>query len=155
MNTEIALDTFKTVLENNLSSMLVTLQMEAESSIVTPSPQEFKIGEYVPDVLTTYPCIFLFSPNSNNSNDHQGFQNRSITLNIVSWVIDNDLENLHRFLIRYTDSVSRLYRDETKWANSGFHNPLLGESNNSDLYTSDIGYAQGCYVQGTIDYILS
>ena len=155
MNTEYILNNTKSMLEDNLSSMLTTLKVEASSSITSPTPAEFNIGEYDPDILTTFPSILIWSPVSEKITDEYGFQNRRVHIRVLSWILDNDRSNLHIHLVRYVDSVLRIMRSETNW-NTGLHNPVVERSDNTDLYRQEtVGYAQGCLVEATIDYILS
>lgn len=154
MNTEIILDNVKSMLETNLATELIALQLEAESSVVTTAPAEFKIGEHDPNVLTLYPSILIWSPYSRKINDQQGFQVRQVWVRVLSWIVENDLENLHRFIARYSDAVSRIFREETNW-NTSLSNSNVEDCNNTDLYNTNTGYAQGCLMEGTIEYILS
>jgi hypothetical protein len=155
MNTEYILNNTKSMLEDNLSSMLTTLKVEASSSITSPTPAEFNIGEYDPDILTTFPSILIWSPASEKITDEYGFQNRRVYVRVLTWILDNDRSNLQIHLVRYVDSVLRIMRSETNW-NTGLHNPIVERSDNTDLYRNEtVGYAQGCLVEATIDYILS
>lgn len=152
--TEYVLDNIKLSLQTYLETTLTALQVEAGSSIVTPTPQEYKIGVHDPDVLTTYPSIVIWSPYSRKKTDQAGFQEREIWFRVLSWITENDLENLHRFVSRYSDGVGTVLRNESYW-NVNLHNPVIEDSNNTDLYETNVGYAQGTLLEGTIDYILS
>ena len=155
MNSEYILNNVKTMLENNLSTMLTTLKVEASSSITSPIPAEYNIGEYDPDILTTFPSILIWSPTSEKITDEYGYQNRRVYIRVLSWILDNDKSDLHIHLVRYVDSVLRIMRSETNW-NTILHNPVVERSDNTDLYRQEtVGYAQGCLVEATIDYILS
>lgn len=154
MNSEYAVDNLKSMLESNLASVLVSLQMESSSSIVTPTPGQYKIGEHDGTILTIYPALCIWSPFSRKQLNEQGFQLRRVWLRVLIWVVDNDLGNLHRFILRYSDAVSRIMRIETNW-NNGLHNPVVEDANNTDLYkVTNLGYGQGCLVESTIDYLL-
>jgi len=153
MNTEYILDQFKSLLETNLASELITLQNEAGSSIVTPAPQEFKIGEHGTNVLTTFPTVLILSPYSRKRTDFSGAQDREVWFNIVCWIVSNDLENLHRFLCRYSDAISRILRNEENTP-THTHDCEIGDTTISELYPTNVGYTQGCQVQGTINYIM-
>lgn len=155
MNSEYALDTLKSNLETYLSTKLTEIQIESGSSSVAPTPAEFKLGEHDPNILTMYPSVLVWSPYSRKSRDSTGFQVREIWIRTLVWIVQNDLEDLHRFIARYGDAVSRVIRDESLWESKGFHNPVVEDSNNTDLYKQDtVGYAQGVLVESTIDYIL-
>lgn len=155
MNSEYALDTLKSNLETYLSTKLTEIQIESGSSSVAPTPAEFKLGEHDPNILTMYPSVLVWSPYSRKSKDSQGFQVREIWIRTLVWIVQNDLEDLHRFIVRYGDAVSRVIRDESLWESKGFHNPVVEDSNNTDLYKQEtVGYAQGVLVESTIDYIL-
>lgn len=155
MNTEIALDRVKTILTNNLSATLIVLQMEAESTTVTPTPQEFKVGEFIePDIISTFPFICVYSPSSLSKNDYSNFQDRTININVLSWIVENDVETLHRFLVRYGEGIQRILRNESNFSSLGFHNPVVKNAENTDLYKTDVQYAQGVLVQFDINYIL-
>lgn len=153
MNTEYALEAIKTMLTTYLPAELIAIQVEAGSLTVTPVPAEYKIGEHDTDILTLYPSILIWSPYSRKQKDEPGYQEREIWIRVLSWIISNDMEDLHRFISRYSDGVGRVLRDENKWA-SGLHNPVIEDSNNTDLYQSDVGYAQGCLLEMTVDYIM-
>ena len=154
MNTEYAIENAKSMLETNLASTLIILQNEASSSIVTPTPQEYIIGEYDPETLTLYPAVLIWSPKSNKVNDQYGYQTRSIWIRVLVWITENNLEYLHRFLIRYSDAVLRVLRDESNWI-AGLHNPVVENTDNTDLYKQQtVGYAQGTLIEGTVDYML-
>lgn len=155
MNTEYIIENVKTMLETNLTTELTTIEVELDTSISTPTPAEYGIGEIDPNVLTLYPSVLIWSPLSRKKNDQQGFQVREVWIRILVWIVENDLENLHRFVTRYGDAVSRIFREETNW-NVSLHNPVLEDVNNTDLYKREsVGYAQGCLIEGTVDYILS
>ena len=155
MNTEYALDTFKSNLETYLAAELIVIQNESGSSKVTPVPAEYKLGEHDPNILTMYPSINIWSPYSRKSKDSQGYQVREIWIRTLAWVVQNDLEDLHRFIVRYGDGVLRVFRDESYWEAKSFHNPVVEDANYTDLYKQDsVGYAQGVLIEGTIDYLL-
>lgn len=152
--TEYVLDNIKLSLQTYLESTLTALQIQAGSSIVTPTPQEYKIGEHDPNVLTTYPSILIWSPYSRKKSDQPGFQEREIWFRVLAWITENDLDNLHRFICRYSDGIGKVLREESYWK-VNLHNPVIEDSNNTDQYQTNVGYAQGTLLEGTIDYILS
>lgn len=155
MNSEYAVDTLKLNLETYLSAELTTIQMESGSSKVAPTPAEYKIGEHDPEILTMYPSILIWSQYSRKSKDSQGFQVREIWMRVLVWIVQNDLEDLHRFILRYGDAVSRVFREESYWEAKSFFNPVVEDANNTDLYKQEsVGYAQGVLIEGTIDYLL-
>lgn len=153
MNTEYILDQLKSVLESNLSSELTTLQVEAGSSIITPTPFAFLLGEYEPDVLEGLPSVCIWCPNSRESNDYQGAQDREVWFHVVTWIASDNLTNLHRFLCRYSDGISRILRDESNTP-THTHNCVVGDVSISELYPTNVSYTQGCRVEGTINYIM-
>lgn len=154
MNTEYALDTLKTNLETYLTTELTTIQHEANSSVVAPSPGEYKFGVHDPNILTLFPSISIYSPYSRKRTDKSGFQVREIWIRVLTYVVANDLEDLHRYVVRYSDGIAKVFRNESYWEAKSFHNPVVEDSNNTDLYERDIGYAQGTLLEGTIDYLL-
>lgn len=154
MNTEYIVENAKDMLETNLTTELTAIEVELSTSTTTPTPAEYKIGEHDPDVLTLFPSVLVWCPSSRKKNDQQGFQVRQVWIRILVWIVENDLENLHRFIIRYSDAVSRVFREETNW-DASLSNPVIEDVNNTDLYKSNVGYAQGCLIEGTVDYILS
>lgn len=153
MNTEYILNGIKSNLESYVETELTAIQVEASSSVVAPTPQEYKLGEHDTDVLTTYPSILIWSPYSRKTNDYQGFQNREVWYRVLTWVVENDLENLHIFVTRYGDAVARVLRNES-YLPIHLHDCVVEDINNTDIYQTDVAYAQGCVVEGTVNYIL-
>lgn len=154
MNSEYVINYVISTLQTYLPGVLVDLQAEASSSIVTPSIAEYKFGEHDPDVLTLFPSIQVYSPLSRRNFDNQGFQDRTIWLRILTWVTENDLSNLHRFGCRYNDGVARVLRNEQYYGNY-INNILIEDSSNTDQYQTNVGYAQGYMQEVTVDYILA
>jgi hypothetical protein len=153
MNTEYIINSLKTNLETYLSNELITIEHESSSTIVTPTPQEFLIGEHDAEVLTKYPSVLIWSPYSRKKMDIQGCQERQVWVRILTWITENDLSNLHKFLVRYSDAIGRILRDEEKTP-LHTHNIVIEDSNNTDLYKTNVGYAQGCLLECTVDYIM-
>lgn len=154
MNTEYILDRFKTNLETYLPTELNTIQVESGSSIVTPAPLDYKLGQFSPSVLTLYPSVQIYSPNSRENQDTSHFQLRSVWIRVIVWITENDLSNLHRFISRYTDGVSRVLRREDYYP-PYVNNVVIGDTNNTDQYQTNVGYAQGTQIELTADYIMS
>lgn len=154
MNTEYTIDNCKSSLESYLTGQLTAVEVESSVTTVTPTPAEYKTGEHDTDILTLFPSVLVWSPLSRKKNDQPGFQVREVWIRILVWITENDQENLHRFISRYGDAVSRVFRTESYW-NGGLHNPVVEDVNNTDLYKTNVGYAQGCLIEGTVDYIIS
>ena len=153
MNTEYALKNIETMLTNNMTSVLNDLKIENSSTLVAPEPQSYNFGEIDTNILTSFPAINIWSPYSRKEKNEQGFQVRRIWLRVLAWIVQNDVSNLHRIVVRYGDAMSRILRIETNWNNNLF-NPVIEDLNNTDLYEKNIGYAQGCLLEATIDYVL-
>lgn len=154
MNSEYALDNIKSMMETYLTAMLRTIETEASATTQTTDPQEYVIGERDLDILTMFPCILVYAKNSADNDDEFGYQERILTYEIVSWVVENDQENLHRFVVRYGDAIVRILRKENYWA-TNLHTPIVKICTFTDLFKSNIGYAQGVMVSGEIRYIIS
>lgn len=154
MNSEYVLDNIKSMMETYLTAMLRTLEIESSATIQTIDPQEYIIGERDLDTLTMFPCILVYGKNSTDINDQFGYQERELTYEVLAWIAENDQEHLHRFVIRYGDAIVRILRKETYWE-SNLHTPIVKLCTFSDLYKSNVGYAQGVMIAGTIRYIIS
>ena len=154
MNTEFALNNVNTMLQANLESVLTDLETEVGTSTVTPTPGEYKIGVYEdPNLITMFPCVTIHSPFTRKAVDEAGFQIRRVSLRVLVWVAENDVSNLHRFVARYGDAVSRILRIKTNWS-AGLHNSVIEDVNNTELYKTNVAYSQGVLIESTIDYLL-
>ena len=154
MNTEFALNNVNTMLQANLTTVLTALETESGTTTITPTPNEYKIGVYDdPNLITTFPCVTIYSPYTRKAKDEVGFQVRRVSLRVLVWVIENDVSNLHRFVVRYGDAVSRILRIESNWT-AGLHNSVIEDVNNTELYQRNVGFAQGVLIESTIDYLL-
>lgn len=154
MNSEYVLNNIKTMMETYLTAMLRTVETEASAVTQTTDPQEYLIGERDLDILTMFPSILIYGKNSADNDDEQGYQERIFNYEIVAWVVENDQENLHRFVVRYGDSIVRILRKESYWE-TNLHTPIVKICTFTDLFKSTIGYAQGVMVNGEIRYIIS
>lgn len=154
MNSEFVLNNIKTMMETYLTAMLRTVETEASAVTQTTDPQEYIIGERDLDILTMFPAVLIYGKNSSDNDDEFGYQERIFTYEIVTWVVENDQENLHRFVVRYGDSIVRILRKESYW-NKNLHTPIVRMCTFTDLFKSTIGYAQGVMVNGEIRYIIS
>jgi len=142
------------MMETYLTAMLRTVETEASAVTQTTDPQEYIIGERDLDILTMFPAVLIYGKNSSDNDDEFGYQERIFTYEIVTWVVENDQENLHRFVVRYGDSIVRILRKESYW-NKNLHTPIVRMCTFTDLFKSTIGYAQGVMVNGEIRYIIS
>jgi len=154
LNSEFVLNNIKTMMETYLTAMLRTVETEASAVTQTTDPQEYIIGERDLDILTMFPAVLIYGKNSSDNDDEFGYQERIFTYEIVTWVVENDQENLHRFVVRYGDSIVRILRKESYW-NKNLHTPIVRMCTFTDLFKSTIGYAQGVMVNGEIRYIIS
>jgi hypothetical protein len=154
MNTEYALNRINTMITNNLNTMLATIDSEVSASRSTPTFEEIKIGLLSADILTTFPCLLIYADTTNIKQDEYQWQDRRLYYEIIAWVVENDPSDLHRFVLRYGDAIVRILRKESNWI-PNLHSPIIREVKYSDLYQSDHGLAQGCMVQGEINYIIS
>lgn len=154
MNSEYVLNNIKTMLETYLTAMLRTIETEASAAIQTTDPEEYSIGERDLDILTMFPVVLTYAKNSDESDDEFGYQERTLTYEIVAWIVENDQENLHRFVVRYGDAIVRILRKESYWA-TNLHTPVVKLCTFTDLFKSNVGYAQGVMVTGDVRYIIS
>jgi hypothetical protein len=156
MNTEYILGNIKTILETYIDTEIDTIEIESNSSTLLDNIAEFKLGEFIdPNILTLFPSICIYSPGSDSKNDYQNFQEREVTINILTWIVENDLENLHRFISRCSDAIQRVLRTESYYNNNDIYNPIIKKAENTDLYKRDVGYAQGLLVTMTVNYLMS
>ena len=154
MNSEYVLNNIKTMMETYLTAMLRTVETESSAVTQTIDPQEYLIGERDLDILTMFPSVLIYGKNSSDNDDEFGYQERLFNYEIVAWVVENDQENLHRFVVRYGDSIVRILRKESYW-NKNLHTPIVRMCTFTDLFKSTIGYAQGVMINGEIRYIIS
>lgn len=154
MNSEYVLNNIKTMMETYLTAMLRTVETEASAVTQTTDPEEYIIGERDLDILTMFPAVLIYGKNSTDNDDEYGYQERIFSYEIVAWVVENDQENLHRFVVRYGDSIVRILRKESYWQ-TNLHTPIVRMCTFTDLFKSTIGYAQGVMVNGEIRYIIS
>jgi len=154
LNSEYVLNNIKTMMETYLTAMLRTVETESSAVTQTIDPQEYLIGERDLDILTMFPSVLIYGKNSSDNDDEFGYQERLFNYEIVAWVVENDQENLHRFVVRYGDSIVRILRKESYW-NKNLHTPIVRMCTFTDLFKSTIGYAQGVMINGEIRYIIS
>src|SRR4030065_678194 len=108
MNAEYAIDSVISILTNKLNAALITIQYETTSSLTTPLPEEFKFGDRDPSNLTVFPVIIVKANRSFKKDDQYEFQERVIAIEIITWIVNEDEENLHRFILRYGDAIQRV-----------------------------------------------
>lgn len=154
MNAEYAIDSVIAILTAKMPAALITLQYEASSSLVTPAPEEYKFGDRDPSSLTVFPCIIVKGNRSFRKDDQYGYQERSIAIDIITWIVNEDEETLHRFILRYNDAIQRILRKESNWT-ANLHSPKADDSLFSDVYTTDFGLAQGCLSKIEVKQIIS
>lgn len=154
MNTEYVIDSVIDILQNNLEAMLLVVEGETDSSLSTPTPQEYFFGDRDPTVLTLFPAVIVKGDFSYKKDDQYGYQERTTTLNIITWAVNEDEENLHRIILRYGDAIGRVLRDESNWP-PNLHSPRVENTQYSDLYQSDFGLAEGCLNKIDISYVIS
>jgi chlorite dismutase len=154
MNSEYALDSCKILLESNLTAMLSIIEQEANATYFAPIPAEFFFGERDQSIMTQFPSIQVIGKNSGSKNDDYEYQIRQFKFDVITWVIEEDMEKLHRYILRYADAITRCIRKEDYWS-SNLHSPVAGDAIYSELYRTDFGLAKGCLVTGQINYIIS
>jgi hypothetical protein len=152
MNAEYMLDSCKTLLSTYLAAELVIIDAESSAVTASPVPAEYHFGARDPEELTSFPSIQLIGKNSSGKDQYQ-WQDRTFRIDVVAWIVEVDPENLHRFILRYADAISRVLRDEDKWASNSY-SPVIGTATYSDLYKTSFGLAQGCQVQLSVNDIL-
>lgn len=153
MNTEYALDSIKAILTSEIATTLATLKAEAASTITVASPAEYKIGDLMPTEFTMYPAIFIRANTTSPNEDQEDFQETTLNFVVVCWQVDVDAETLHRGIVRYGDAITRILRKSDNWE-SWLHSPRIRNATYSELYTVPHGIAQGCAVEGTIEFII-
>ncbi|MFA5731863.1 MAG: hypothetical protein WC934_07650 [Acidithiobacillus sp.] len=154
MNAEYAVDSVIGILTNKLNAALITLQYEAGSSLVTPTPEEYKFGDRDPSNLTVFPTIIVKANRSFKKDDQYEFQERVIAIEVITWIVNEDEETLHRFVLRYGDAIQRVLRKESNWP-ANLHSPKAENAQYSDIYLTSFGLAQGVLNQVEIRQIIS
>lgn len=154
MNSEYVLNNVKTILETYIDSMVNTIETEASASVNAPDISQFFIGKLDLQLLTSFPCIYIYADESRHHNDQQGFQERTLKYNVVCWTTQNDLELLHRYVIRYGEAITRVLRKENYYPEN-LNTPLVKIATYSDLYKSTVGYAYGVDVECNINYFIT
>lgn len=154
MNAEYALNSCKSILENYLSVAIVDIENEVLATYNAPSPKEFSFGEKETSVMTEFPCIQVVGKSSSGSNDQYQYQIRTLKFEVITWIIEDDMEKLSRYILRYADAIVKCLRNEEYWS-VNLHSPVIGDAVYSDLYRTDFGLAKGCLVNGQIDYVIS
>jgi len=154
MNSEYALNSCKNLLETHLTSMILLIENETGATYNAPTPKEFHFGERETDIMTDFPSIQIIGRSSNSVDDQYNYQDRSLKFEVIAWIIEEDVEKLCRYILRYADAITKCLRKEDYW-DVNLHNPVSSEAVYSGLYRTDFGLAKGCLINGSIDYIIT
>lgn len=154
MNSEYALNNIKTIIEDGINDMLDVIDIEVNASVATPNPVEFAFGNRDTNIITQYPAVLVVGKESLTYNDQYRFQERQLNFEIVVWITQNDIENLHRFILRYSDAIARLLRNEDNWT-TDLNTPVIKTLTYTDIYQTNVGYAEGCSITGSVNYFIS
>ena len=154
MNSEYAINSIKTLLETYLPAMIAIVEGEASSTYSAPLPQQYFFGDREVDIMTLFPSIQISGKSSGVADDEYGEQERILRFEIVSWIIEEDVEKLNRYVLRYADSIIRCIRKESYWS-ANLHSPIALDAVYSGLYQTDFGLAKGCLVTGSINYFIN
>jgi hypothetical protein len=154
MNAEYALNNVADILETYLANEIVTVETEASATYSAPSPAQFIYGPYVESLIENFPAWIILGDNSSNKINSQGYQVRTFRYDCVIWAVADDLEKVHRYILRYADATVRILRNENYLWNY-LCNPLAETARYSDAFESEVGLAQGALVQGSIEIIIA
>lgn len=154
MNSEYALNNIKDFIETNINDMLDVIDIEVNASTATPNYSEICFGNRNINIITQYPSILIVGKESTIKKDEYQYQERQLDFEVIVWIAQNDIENLHRFLLRYGDAISRLLRDESNWT-TDLNTPVVKNIVYTDIYESNVGYTAGCSISGSVNYFIS
>jgi len=154
VNCEYAIDSVLYYLQNNLSTMLTTIRQESSSSLISPNPESFDFGEKHPSAISIFPAVMCKAVTTNSKDNQYQHQERTANLETIFWIVDVDENELHRNVVRYGESITRILRNESNWK-VNLYNPKVGVCQYSDTYEVNFGLAQGGAVRIDIDYIIS
>jgi len=154
MNSEYALDSCKNILTTYLPSMILTIESESSATYSAPTPTQFIFGPRDVSNLTIFPSVLVVAKNSISKNDQYQWQERTMRIEIICWIVEVDMEKLHRFVLRYADAVIRCLREERYWATNLYFN-VSNEATYTDIYQTTIGVAQGCLITCDVEYLIS
>lgn len=152
MNAEYAANSCKDILENYLGAEIAVIEAESSAVVNAPSPAAFLFGERDPSNLTEFPSILIKPDMSFNKDDQDEFEERTLMIDIICWIVEFDEELLNRFVMRYADAVERALQKKERWANY-LHSPKMGNVQYSGIYDTDHGIAMGCMVSIQISIV--
>jgi len=135
--------------------MINTIEAESGAVTLVDTIAEIKVGSFLPTEFTAYPAIAVYAQNSNAKDDQYQYQERQLNFAIAAWMVQVDNEQLHRFICRIGDAIVRVLRNETTWNAYPLHTIQISEAMYSEVFTIPHGLAQGCQVQGSVNYIIS
>jgi hypothetical protein len=154
MNTECVLNNIKAVLDAELDAEIDAIEIEASATAFVDDLAQSEVGDFLPTELTSFPAYTVQCQRTSVVDEQYEFQVRRVHWEVVGWIVQIDNSNLHRFICRMGDAITRLLRNETKWQNL-INTPLVNDATYSSVYNITHGLAQGCQILGSADYILS
>lgn len=152
MTNEYILEQVKTMLENKLSDEITIIESFFSSSLETPSIVEYKIGQIDPTRLDL-PALCVSALRTSSGKDDYQLTERQTRIQIVTWIVNEDEEDLHRICLRYGDAINEVLQKEINWPNN-LHNPSIKDTSYSDYFESDLGLVEGVLNEIDISYYI-
>lgn len=145
MGAEAALDKVKEILDDNL---------ENELPEKTTSPGSILIGNYLgrEEILSQLPAVTVETQNTFSENSQEEWEERTQELYVWVFLGHVDIEQLHRNLVRYGDTVRKILRRGKLWGD-GWHNPSVGNALYTGVFSATHQLVQGCRIEVTVGEI--
>jgi len=136
---ENAVNKAKELLENNLENQL------PEN---TPKPEVFKVGNYVgrEEILHSLPAVTLDARNTLEVDSQEDWAELEQDFYVWAFIAEVDIENLHRFIMRYGEAIRKILRKGAHWG-SGWHNPVADNTLYTGVFDAGHFLVQGCRVE--------
>jgi len=154
MSAENAVDSIRKILSDDLSKKLPEIDEEESTELVTPKPVQFLVGDYTgrEEIIVDNPAITIQSRNTPEGRTNQDWLVKTHSLWVDAWVVEVDIETLHRYIMRYAEAIDRLLVDESKWEH-GWFNPSVNNTMYSDIFQADHRLMQGARVECEVSEI--
>ena len=158
MTIEIALDKAKSILTtaNELGDTLTLIDAETVSpALITPSPRGFLIGSYLgrEEVLAEIPAVTFEARTTVPVASQEEWREDRHTVWVWAFVAEVDIEQLHRFAMRYGEALKRILRQRNLWG-GGWHNVEVGNAIYTNVFWAGHRLLQGCRVEVSVSEVV-
>lgn len=143
MSAEAVLDKAKSILNSNLKDALPE---------DTPAPQSFLIGNYIgrEEILAQFPAVTIEMQNTLPVTSQEEWEEKRQEIYVWVFIGDVSIEQLHRYLVRYGDTVRKVLRRTKYWADGGWFDPQVGNALYTGVFSAGHLLIQGCRIEVTI-----